>query len=367
MISARHGPVSGQPLSWRMSWRGVAGGSLRRTLDALATARRVLNGRYGWLIKLGTTAGLLAWMLRRVDVLELWITLRSVDLRALLAALVCCVVATLIGSYKWQRLLAAYGLHHRLGELFRLNLIGIFYSLVLPGQVSGEILKAIRLAGRHEQRQTIYLSVFLDRLTGLIALATLGLVGFVLASPPLPDWPGTVPTFALLIGIIAAGSFLLLGRLMRSGLRRAGAAGSRPPVPFAGFVSTSSLLCRLLPSHAPASTTRWDASALAVGLVFQLALTAVNSIVASALGISVHPAALAWIAAVVSLVQLVPLSIAGIGPRETAYMSLLSLFGIPASLALAMSLLIFGLQIILGVAGVVMELGARLVQQRSSH
>jgi hypothetical protein len=55
--------------------------------------------------------------------------------------------------------------------------------------------------------------------------------------------------------------------------------------------------------------------------------------------------------AVVSLLQALPISIAGIGVREGAYIYLLQLQGVDGSRALALSLTLFALQIAMAIVG----------------
>jgi uncharacterized membrane protein YbhN (UPF0104 family) len=261
----------------------------------------------------------------------------------LAAALLCSYLGWLINSFKWQRLLATYGISRSVRELFRLNLAALLYGIALPGQVTGEALKAIRLGTHTQSRQPVYMSVFLDRLTGLTGLAVLGAAALLLDARPASTWLVTTPCLAILVVVALAGSALLaLLRLLAPSRLLVG----RLAVP----------LARLVRGGGQTPAARDLALSLMLGIAFQVSVTATNWLVAVALGLDVSPLALAWIVAVASLIQVLPISIAGVGPREGAYVGLLALYAVPPEPALTMSLLIFGLLVALGLTGSAMDL-----------
>jgi glycosyltransferase 2 family protein len=82
-------------------------------------------------------------------------------------------------------------------------------------------------------------------------------------------------------------------------------------------------------------------------------------------GISIGYIQLLWVVAAVSLVQSLPISIAGVGVREGAYVYLLGLQGVAEPIALALSLLIFGTQILLALMGGLLQLKEVLETRRN--
>ena len=68
--------------------------------------------------------------------------------------------------------------------------------------------------------------------------------------------------------------------------------------------------------------------------------------------------------AVVSLLQSLPISIAGIGVREGAYLYLLQLQGVPGASALALSLTVFGIHMLIALAGGLLQLYSLLSRRR---
>jgi uncharacterized membrane protein YbhN (UPF0104 family) len=93
-----------------------------------------------------------------------------------------------------------------------------------------------------------------------------------------------------------------------------------------------------------------------LALLFQLGVVASNYVLCLALGISVSYVQLLWVVAAASLLQSLPISIAGVGVREGAYVYILGTQGVSASSALALSLLVFGIQVLLALAGGLLQL-----------
>jgi uncharacterized membrane protein YbhN (UPF0104 family) len=295
------------------------------------------------------TLVLLALVLLRTDVRSFPDAMGRANIPLLATMLAATYVAWLVNTLRWQRILAGFQMPYAFSELFRLNLAGVFYGLALPGQVSGEVLKALRIAGGTNQRRVVYTSIFLDRVYGLIGLALLGCIALA-AAPPQHEWPGSNISMAVLMLATLTGIALValpwLSTLTGSGkLRRASFEGSifgwllyprtadgrRPPISMVAF-------------------------GCSLGLAAQALTTAIHWGVALALGLSISPLALTWIVALGTIIGMFPISLAGLGVREATYVGLLSLFGVSAGSALALSLTMFAILVVLGLTGGVLDL-----------
>jgi hypothetical protein len=123
---------------------------------------------------------------------------------------------------RWRRLLWAVDVHIGFGSAFTLTFIGAFFSVVLPGAVGGDIVKAYYLAKGQSQRAALVTTVIFDRLLGLytmILMATLaGAVvwGYVSFSGLTPVWwSGGVQALILFIFALFA-AFTVGGALFMS-------------------------------------------------------------------------------------------------------------------------------------------------------
>jgi len=271
----------------------------------------------------------------------------------LIAMLGCSYVAWIVNTYRWQRILAGFRVTFGFAELFRLNLSGVFYGLALPGQVSGEIVKALRLGGRIGQRRIIYLSIFLDRVYGLIGLALLGYVALVL-EPPQPDWSGRNPAI-LALGVVSfAGIFIVMLPWL---CRVPGLLTSRGNHTIFGKLEARVLSLTTADGCVPPVTTL--AVGCALGLMAQGLTAVIHWGVALALGLTVSPLALTWILALGTILGMFPISFAGLGVREATYVGLLALFGVSAGAALTLSLTMFAILVALGLTGGALDLFLR--------
>ena len=106
------------------------------------------------------------------------------------------------------------------------------------------------------------------------------------------------------------------------------------------------------------------AANVAAALAFHVLCIAVHACLGPALGISLPFAHWAVVYACVSVLLLLPVSVAGLGLREGGYMGLLGLFGVASEPALSLSLVLFGFLLLGASAGLITELAAPRVQPR---
>jgi uncharacterized membrane protein YbhN (UPF0104 family) len=93
----------------------------------------------------------------------------------LAAALMTCLVATLISFLRWKMLVRAVGIPLALRDALRLSFLGYLLNFVSPGSVGGDLFKAVFLVREHPtQRGAAIASVLTDRVMGLFSLMLLG-------------------------------------------------------------------------------------------------------------------------------------------------------------------------------------------------
>ena len=96
-----------------------------------------------WLIRLlfiFLAAGLLYWTWRNTDA-DVGSALRNCALPTMLLALALYGVAQVLGAWRWKTLLDVQGLHFSLWLALKLTLVGGFFSLIIPGAVTGDLIK----------------------------------------------------------------------------------------------------------------------------------------------------------------------------------------------------------------------------------
>ena len=89
-------------------------------------------------------------------------------------------------------------------------------------------------------------------------------------------------------------------------------------------------------------------------------------LIACSVGAEISFAAMAWLRTVVVLVLLLPTSVSGLGVREGVLVLLLEPYNVAGTLALAISLLIFGKSLFVASIGGLIEFSAWLKKLRNS-
>ncbi|MDB4939181.1 MAG: hypothetical protein JWP87_6153 [Labilithrix sp.] len=131
---------------------------------------------------------------------------------------------TVLGALRWRALLGLAGVRLPFLRLLQLHLTALFFNVVIPGNVGGDVVKALYVArdSAPEKRTTILLIVFIDRLMGLAGLVTMATLITVIRGPTLWANPLLRPlagTVALLGVAVVLGPALLVVVMRRAGDR----------------------------------------------------------------------------------------------------------------------------------------------------
>ena len=222
----------------------------------------------------------------------------------------------------------------RLPFLFRTNLIGGFISLFLPTSFGGDVYRVVAARGVNQDLAKSTSSVVFDRLTGFFALVSICMVGYVV----LPEQPyGPLVVIFYVLGVVG---FLLLSSDMAIG------------VVGAFKLTIVSKFAKILRSFRNYRThRRLLALVLLLAFVFQLNVVVVNKIYTLALGIEVSFVLLLVIIPLIYLTEALPISINGLGVRESAFAFFFVMNGLTVEEGIAVSLLIVAERYLLGILG----------------
>ena len=140
----------------------------------------------------------------------------SVELGGLAWAVGCFLTALLFAITRWWRLLNLAGCRVAWWSAFRLSYLGLFFNLVMPGLTGGDVVKAV-LAVRENpgKRPDAFVSVIVDRLMGMFALAVLASI-VILIADSFAELRPIVPPIMLLMLV---GALVYTSRRVRKLLR----------------------------------------------------------------------------------------------------------------------------------------------------
>jgi len=114
---------------------------------------------------------------------------------------------------RWWVLLQALHFKLQWRTALRLGMLGQFFSTVLPGTISGDVIKGVFVARRYPQRKArAVVTVLVDRFMGLFAVLILGGLGYALGASYLEPLVGNKIELVKSFGVTLAGigGFLLL-------------------------------------------------------------------------------------------------------------------------------------------------------------
>ncbi|MCB1183447.1 flippase-like domain-containing protein [bacterium] len=297
--------------------------------------------------KLVISGALIAFVLARISFTEIQAAMRTPRWGWLLAALGVYGVSALGGAQQWAWILRVTGVTTPVREIRRLYFIGLFFNNFLPANIGGDAYKIIDLGRRENRPHAVFCATLMDRLIGLgalTALAVLVMAGCALAGVPLPRTALLmIPVLLFLFGVLA----LLLSR--RLGARLPGLLRA------IGLVRLAEQAAQV--THEFGAFRRRVAfmnGVLAFSIVVQALRMATHLLVALGLGFALAPVQVAQLLVLVPMLAIsltLPVTINGIGLRESVSAELLTAAGLGATAAVAMEVAAYLVQVVFSLQG----------------
>lgn len=289
-------------------------------------------------LKLALTVILLSWFLLRSDIKSIIGSLSLLSLKVVILWATIDTIAMFVNTYKWFLLLKKYPYF----KLLKLNLISQYYSLILPGQLAGEIVKGYLLENGKKNTSKIVSSIAIDKLTGFVGLFIVSLVGVIFSDTMLAGNFKWFFSFGIAISLFLLFSFKIeafyscIIRFLNLILK-----GSLAHVGFK-FLTTW---------HIYSEDTRTMLLSIFMGTLYQLLSVLSVTILTNGLNINISIIDWLWIMGILSLALFIPLTIAGIGIRDGTLIGILVWMGRTREEALALSFAMLGFKIIYAMVG----------------
>lgn len=289
------------------------------------------------LIRVAMSAGLLAYLLSRVELTEVLATLATTNPSWLGLAVVMLAAGKVILGLRWRVLVKARGLTIPLSSLISSILIGSFFSSTLPTEIGGDAFRAYDVSRKANARLADGLgSVVIDRILGALGLALFATLTLLLGRRAFPAPGGQL---ALVLAVLVTAIIVLAtlahpaftGPIQRI-LHRVGWGGLSEVVSAFGDAVGS-----MMRSKGALS------AGLALTLLLQVVVVIQYAFIAASLGLVIPFSYLLMAVPLALLVLLLPASISGIGLRETVFVYLLGRVSVTPHEAIALSWLAFGM------------------------
>jgi uncharacterized membrane protein YbhN (UPF0104 family) len=288
--------------------------------------------------KLLTSAALLYFSLRKVNLSELASRLDIASVGWIGLAIAVTFFQIFLGALRWREISAACGAPLAATQALRFNLIGAFFNQTLPSSIGGDAVR-LWLVARHGAgwRAATY-SIFEDRALGLIGLAVLVVASLPWTYRLVQDPEGRSALLFVDFAALAAGAgFLILGRLPWLWLKQWWGTHH--------LHACSVIANRLIFSY------RHGPKLAVLSLLIHILAAVIAWCVARSIAAPVLFTQVLQLVPPVMLITMVPISIAGWGVREASMGLAFGYAGLATSEGVDISLLFGATYFVLGAFG----------------
>lgn len=299
------------------------------------------------------SGGLLAFLVWQADPANIWDTWRRASLPLLALAVLLQVVCICISAFKWGVLLRANDQGQPYPWLVAVYFVGQFANNFLPTSVGGDAMRVVALGRRSGSYAQASASVFMERLSGFLALSLIALGALILTSTDLfglrlatdPALTWTTAGFALAaiaaVGVSFASPWLLrrfgnlIPRFARGPLQKiADTLGE-----YAGSPGTI-------------------AKVMGLSLLFHATWISLHLVAGLALGVAAPPIIYALMVPLTDIIGLAPIFFNNVGARDLIFTLYLRQVGVPDSAALALAFTAFTIRLaVSSIGGLVLLFG----------
>jgi uncharacterized membrane protein YbhN (UPF0104 family) len=303
-----------------------------------------------------------------VAVTLLWLLLRQIPLTDVLAAtasarasfvlgaLGCAAALQAVGAVRLRLLTDEQRMHVSWWQVLQVNLTTTFYAMFLPGGVvSNSAVRYLRLTGAERaadtegarrKRAEAVAAIAFDRLAATVTLCVVGLPLWLLdraaADPSAASGAAGLLMVAALVALLGLSAMLF---------HRAAIGRVRRVLHRVGLGRLARRLRRLfvtLSRYHDMPAARWG-QVLLVSFATHACGIGMFWCLARGVDIEISLVTAGWLRTAVTLVTMIPVTVAGLGLREGALIALLHPYGVAGEQAMAMALLILGVRVLVAV------------------
>ena len=298
------------------------------------------------IIRVGTLGVVIGLILAFGDLDSIWQGARRAGIEAILAALTLSVLIVAISAWKWHLVVPEV----QISTLCKIVLIGQFYSFSLFGQASGEAAKIYVLGRTLGKLRGSMVSVLADRLTSIIGLLVVSIIGFSLSPTDDPYNFKEISVIVLVAFVVLLFALryelvLLLATRLESRIEHS--------APRLGKI-TRYFRQAVEQWHVSMRNMRRVLAAVLFGALIHVCNAALVMILAQGVGIGVSFFDWCWIVGIMGIAGLVPITMGQLTSYATM-VALLQLFNVSVADALAVSMMILAVHFFSAATGALLE------------
>lgn len=283
------------------------------------------------LLKLFVSLCLFCVLIGSSDLNSLWHQFKQIDLLTLWGCVAALCLAQFLSSLRWQWILTANNSKIPLSTLFGSYMAGMFLNNFVPTSIGGDVFKTYDIYRLTQNLSLGLVSVFIDRLAGVIALLSLSWFGAV-------SILSTTPLWAKGIWFAINALFIVLLLIMFNVDRISGT----PRIFSISYIAK--IAETLQKSHElfvyNKEKKKLVLKLLVISFPVQLVTIIIYQQVAAEMDVNLPFYCFLFIVPMITIVSLAPISLGGLGVREAMTVLLLTDYNVSTEASLSISLIV---------------------------
>lgn len=268
------------------------------------------------LLKITVSVALIIFLISRVGLQDILQQFKTTNLWWLVFAISIFTVSNFLGSFQWYLLLKSRGIHLPFGHVLAYYYVGLFFNNFLLGYIGGDAIRIYDISKKSGDSSGAVSSVFMDRFMGFVLLTTLALFSGLLWQNMLKSKTVLFVTIFIFAGWILAFIFLFNEKLGHN-------VGK-----FVKLFFSSRIKVKMSEIYRDINSYKHDKKILGttafISFVIQFFRILVHFFAALSVGLHGHLKFFFLFIPIVALLASLPISIGGIGIRETSGVALFS-------------------------------------------
>ncbi len=275
---------------------------------------------------------LIIYILSKINLEETFLTLKNVDLYFFLIAALIQIINVPIRAYNWKQLLYVQGIHITSKTLISITLVGAFFNNFLPTSMGGDVVRAYEVSKISNQTVKSASTIFLLRLVGLIAIIFYSVIGVIIGYDII-----VIKNMALMVCLLAF--FTLLSFIVIYNIKKFKKYGI---IKLINRFDTKNIIIKIYDSIKIYKYHKKKCIKIFfVSLIAECMIIIYFYFIALSLHQNIDLVYFFIFIPIISIVEMLPISINGIGVREGAFLYFFTKAGMLGYIAVSMSLVYY--------------------------
>jgi uncharacterized protein (TIRG00374 family) len=313
-------------------------------------------------VKISLTIGLLSYVISLVDTNELKPLFSKLIVITLCAAIVVHLLAFFIMSIRWWLILRLTGEPIQYGNIWDAYYLGLFCNNFLPTSMGGDVVRIAKLASNGISGHQLIFSTLLDRIVGLLSIIVMGIIGVNFSNSIRHAIDNQTLFF---INCLSALAFIFFLAILNTRFRNFTLNLIMTKIKLWNKLNNFIIYC-----HDNLESLKNNvviSQAVLLSIVSQVLVVCTYYLIGLSIQVEVSFLEYILVVPVVALVSNLPISLGGLGVRESVLVFLMTGTGVDTISAVSISLLYLAILISVTLPGGILLLTSRWGAERNKY